>query len=173
MDGDYNLRGYDLATYYAQFTRRAMPPAAIRALSYADTVCKETHGEWHIGYACWMALVCAPRDALARIAAWALGQAEALARERMPGRKRKRFCESYSTRWGRVAADDGVSRFLYGKEAVPSVASRALEFGVSRAPYASIKRLIYTMLVIMAADFEFELRTAIDLRMTGYIPAVL
>ena len=158
MAGDYDLRGSDLQTYYAQFGRRAMSDAAIWALAKAEMEMPANH----IGFKAWITCVAGVESYCPELQRWAVGLAATVARMKPRLRKNaRRFVVSYRPEWGRQAAIDGLSIALFGADTVPSIQSRATTLGCDWDAYQRLRDFVAGAVVMQMVEYQSELAWAV------------
>jgi hypothetical protein len=158
--GDYDVKGHDLRSYYAGFTRRALPEGAIWRLSMATS----TLPQGHPGYMAWMTTVSGTDRFVSDLQGWAIGLGETIARMKPRLRKRSRtYVSSYQPEWGRQAALDGLCEALglslWAGEEV-SVSARSEQFGCDRDAYKRIRDFVAGALILASWQYEDALRWA-------------
>jgi hypothetical protein len=154
--GDWDVKGRDLRSYYAGFTRRALPEGALWRLSLASSVLP--HG--HPGYMAWLTTVSGTDRFCLPLQEWAVGLGATVAKMKPRLRLRSReYVPSYADEWGRQASLDGLCIALWG-ECVPAVVARADEFGCDRDAYRRIRDFVAGALILAAWQYEDALRWA-------------
>lgn len=157
IQGDYDIRGQDLRTYYACFTRRALPEGALWRLSLASSVLPEEH----IGYKFWLTLVSGTDRFCPELQDWAIGLGATVARMKPRlSRRAREYVISYDHAWGQRASLDGLASALFGADQVPSVRARADEFGCDRDAYKRIRDFVAGAFTLSAWQYEDALRWA-------------
>lgn len=155
--GDYDVKGRDLRSYYAGFTRRALPEGAIWRLSLASSALP--HG--HPGYMAWMTTVSGTERFCLDLQRWAVGLGATIARMKPRLRSRGRqYVSSYAHEWGRQASLDGLCMALWGVECVPAIVARADEYGCDRDAYRRIRDFVAGALILAAWQYEDALTWA-------------
>lgn len=153
----YDIRGTDLRSYYACFTRRALPDGAIWRLSLASSCLPEGHP----GYMAWLTLVSGTDRFGPKLHDWALGLAATIAVMKPKLRTRARtYVASYDHTWGRQAAVDGLNFALYGEKAIPSIRQQAECFGCDREAYGRIRNFVAGAIVMTMQQYEDALQWA-------------
>lgn len=155
MSTDYDVRGSDLRSYYAGFTRRSLPEGALWRLSMASSLLPQDHP----GFMAWMTVVSDTERFRSALYDWAIGLAETIAhmKPRLKARRRE-YVASYDESWGRQAAADGLNMAIYGLATVPAIAARAAEFGCDRDAYKRIREFVAGALLLTIWQFEDALR---------------
>lgn len=155
--GDWDVKGPDLRSYYACFTRRALPDGAIWRLSLASSCLPMGHP----GYMAWMTTVSGTEQFCPKLQQWAIGLGATIARMKPRLRTRARtYVASYEHEWGRQASLDGLSMALFGKAGMPATLARAEEFGCDRDAYARIRNFVAGAILLAAWQYEDALRWA-------------
>ena len=151
MEGDYTDRKRDLRTYYAQFGRRPLSDSAVWSLSLADS----TLPEGHIGFRAWITYVAGVEAHCVELQRWAVGLGATASRMRPKrGQRRRQYVEGYRHEWGRQASLDGLNLVMFGQDSVPSLTSRADEFGTTRESYAKVRALVGGAVALQLWQFE-------------------
>lgn len=157
VQADYAVKGRDLRTYYAGFTRRALPDGAIWRLSLASSCLPQGHP----GYMAWLTTVAGTERFCPELQQWAIGLGATIARMKPRLRTRARtFVASYDHTWGRQASLDGLCIALFGVGGVPAIAARADEFGCDRDAYKRIRDFVAGALILAAWQYEDALTWA-------------
>lgn len=157
VQGDWDIRGTDLRSYYAGFTRRALPDGAIWRLSLASSVLPTGHP----GYMAWLTMVSGTERFCVELQRWAIGLGETVAAMKPKLRRRARtFVSSYEPEWGQQASLDGLCMALWGEAALPAVSARADEYGCDRDAYKRIRDFVAGALILAAWQYEDSLRWA-------------
>lgn len=152
-----DIKGSDLRSYYAGFTRRALPEGALWRLSLATSCLPDGHP----GYKVWLTMVSGTERFVVELQDWAIGLAETIARMKPRLRKRAReYVPSYDTAWGKQAALDGLCMAIFGAEKVPAVAARADELNCDRDAYKRIRDFVAGALLLAQWQYEDSLRWA-------------
>lgn len=155
--GDWDVRGSDLRSYYASFTRRALPDGAIWRLSLASSCLPPEHP----GYMAWLTTVSGTERFCPKLQQWAIGLGTTIAAMKPKLRMRARtYVASYDHAWGKQASLDGLSIALFGANAVPATLARAEEFGCDRDAYKRIRDFVAGAIVLAAWQYEDALRWA-------------
>jgi hypothetical protein len=158
--GDYDVKGRDLRSYYAGFTRRALPEGAIWRLSLASSVLPQGHP----GYKVWMTSVSGTERFVRELQDWAIGLGATIAAMKPKLRQRARvYVSSYEPEWGRQAALDGLCQALglslwAGEEM--SILARSEQFECDRDAYKRIRDFVAGALILAAWQYEDALRWA-------------
>lgn len=155
--GDYDLRGGDLRSYYAGFTRRSMPDGAIWRLSLASSCLPEGHP----GYMAWLTVASGSDRFRPKLHDWAMGLAATVAvmKPRLKARRRT-YVASYDHAWGRQAAADGLNLALYGGKHVPSLREQAEVLGCDREAYGRIRAFVAGAILLAISQYEDALKWA-------------
>jgi hypothetical protein len=157
VQADYQIKGPDLRSYYAGFTRRALPEGAIWRLSLASS-CLPTG---HPGYMAWMTTVSGTERFVPELQRWAIGLGATIARMKPKLRQRGRqYVASYDHAWGRQASLDGLVLALFGAENVEAIAARADTFGCDRDAYRRIRDFVAGAILLASWQYEDSLRWA-------------
>lgn len=157
VGGDWDVRGADLRSYYAGFTRRALPDGAIWRLSLASSCLPAGHP----GYMAWLTTVSGTERFCPPLQQWAIGLGATIARMKPKLRMRARaYVSSYDHAWGRQASLDGLSVALFGLDAVPAILARSEEFGCDRDAYQRIRDFVAGAILLAAWQYEDALRWA-------------
>jgi len=155
--GDWDVRGQDLRTYYAGFTRRALPDGALWRLSLASSCLPERHP----GYKVWLTMVSGTERFCVELQSWSVGLGATVARMKPRLNLRAReFVSSYDHAWGRQASLDGLKMALFGEENIESLRSRSDEFDCDREAYQRIRDFVAGAIVMAAWQYEDALRWA-------------
>lgn len=155
--GDWDVRGADLRSYYAGFTRRSLPDGAIWRLSLASSALP--HG--HPGYMAWLTCVADTENFRTQLHDWAMGLAVTIAGMKPKLRLRARqYVPSYDHAWGSQAAADGLNIALYGVDYVPAILERSEEFGCDRDAYKRIRDFVAGAILLAIWQYEDALRWA-------------
>lgn len=162
--GDYDVRGRDLRQYYAGFGRLPLSDSAIWSLSLADSTLPDNH----IGSAAWLAYIAEADCGLLELQDWAIGLGRCLATMKPLLNKRHRLIvEDWREDWGAQASLDGMTLAVmpaHKHAAVPSLRSRAEEFGIGRRPYQRIRNLVHGAVIMQMAQFEDALCWAVRIQ---------
>lgn len=155
--GDYDIKGPDLRSYYAGFTRRALPEGSLWRLALASS-CLPTG---HPGYMVWMTKSSGTERFWPALHDWAIGLSAtaAVMKPRLKARRRT-YVASYDHAWGRQAAIDGLNLAVFGKAYAPPIAARADEFGCDRDAYRRSRDFVAGALLLTEWQFEDALRWA-------------
>ncbi len=157
VQADYFIRGQDLRSYYAGFTRRALPEGALWRLSLASSVLPEEH----VGYKFWLTLISGTDRFCPELQDWAIGLGATMARMKPRLKQRARvYVSSYSHEWGRQASLDGLVGALSGLDAIPSLRDRAEQFGCDREAYKRVRDFVAGAFTLSAWQYEDALRWA-------------
>jgi len=157
VQADYAIRGTDLRSYYAGFTRRALPEGAIWRLSLASSCLPVEHP----GYMAWLTTVSGTERFCPKLQQWAIGLGATIARMKPKLRTRARtYVASYDHSWGRQASLDGLSVALFGKDAVPATLARSEEYGCDRDAYARIRNFVAGAILLASWQYEDALSWA-------------
>lgn len=150
--GDYTAKGFDLRTYYAGFSRRALPPESLARLSWASSFLPPEH----IGYKVWMAKTAGRRLFSAELEQWSIDLGRTIAKMKPRIRYRaKTFVPSYSDAWGVTASLDALELVLTGK--APPVSRRVTEFDCDWGAYSRIRSFVAGALLLAERQYEDEL----------------
>ena len=164
VQADYTVRGRDLRQLYAPFTRRPLGDQAIWCLSLASS----TLPDHHIGYQAWITDTADTDCHMAELAEWCKGLAETAATLKpLLGKRRRLLVESYRKDWGDQAALDGLVLALRGKGSVPSLDSRAAEFGCVLRAYGRIRGIVAGCVVLQMTQYESALEWAVRIQKHG------
>lgn len=151
VQADYAIKGPDLRSYYAGFTRRALPEGAIWRLSLASS-CLPTG---HPGYMAWMTMVAGTERFCPELQRWAVGLGATIARMKPKLKARGRtYVASYDHAWGKQASLDGLMLALFGAESVPAVLERAEDFGCDRDAYKRIRSFVAGAILLSIWQYE-------------------
>lgn len=152
VQADYSVRGPDLRSYYAGFTRRALPEGAIWRLSLASS-CLPTG---HPGYMAWMTMVAGTERFCPELQRWAVGLGATIARMKPKLRARGRtYVASYDHAWGKQASLDGLICALFSRDTdVPAIAARADEFKCDRDAYRRIRDFVAGAMLLSIDQYE-------------------
>lgn len=157
VQADYDIKGRDLRSYYAGFTRRALPDGAIWRLSLASSVLPQGHP----GYMVWMTSVSGTERFTIELQDWAIGLGATVAAMKPKLRKRARmYVSSYEPEWGKQASLDGLCIALCGAGCVPATSAQAEAFGCDRDAYKRIRDFVAGALILAAWQYEDALRWA-------------
>lgn len=154
---DYDIKGPDLRSYYAGFTRRSLPEGALWRLSLASSCLPAGHP----GYKLWMTKTSGTDRFTPELYDWALGLAATIAvmKPRLKARRRT-YVASYGDGWGRQAAIDGLNLSVFGKAHVPAILARSEEFGCDRDAYRRLRDFVAGAMLLTEWQFEDALRWA-------------
>lgn len=156
-EGDWDVRGADLRSYYAGFTRRALPEGAIWRLSLASS-CLPTG---HPGYMAWMTMVAGTDRFTPQLYDWAVGLGATIAAMKPKLKMRARvYVPSYDHAWGKQASIDGLNLAIFGADHVPAIAARADEFQCDRDAYKRIRNFVAGAILLAQWQYEDALRWA-------------
>ncbi len=158
VQADYFIRGQDLRSYYAGFTRRALPEGALWRLSLASSVLPEEH----VGYKFWLTLISGTDRFCPELQDWAIGLGATMARMKPRLKQRSRvYVSSYKHEWGRQASLDGLCMAqgldLWGGV---SLRERAEQFGCDREAYQRVRDFVAGAFTLSAWQYEDALRWA-------------
>lgn len=154
---DYDVRGQDLRSYYAGFTRRALPEGALWRLSLASSVLPEEH----IGYRAWLTIASGTDRFCPELQEWAIGLGVTIAHMKPRVRQRARmYVSSYDHEWGRRASLDGLMVALFGLDSVPAIFSRAAEYDCDRDAYRRVRDFVAGAIALGVWQYEDALRWA-------------
>jgi len=164
IQGDYQVKGRDLRQLYAPFCRRPLGDQAIWCLSLASS----TLPDKHIGYQAWITDTADTDCHAAELSAWCKSLAETAATLKpLLGKRRRLLVESYRKDWGDQAALDGLSLALRGKSSVPTLDSRAEQFGCRWQAYGRIRGLVAGCVVLQMTQYESALEWAVKVQKHG------
>jgi hypothetical protein len=157
VQADYQIKGPDLRSYYAGFTRRALPEGAIWRLSLASSCLPAGHP----GYMAWMTTVSGTERFVPELQRWAIGLGATIARMKPKLRQRGRqYVASYDHAWGRQASLDGLVLALFGAENVTSLRERAEAHKCDREAYQRIRDFVAGAILLASWQYEDSLRWA-------------
>ena len=157
VQADYSVKGRDLRSYYAGFTRRALPDGAIWRLSLASSLLPDGHP----GYMAWLTTVAGTERFVPQLQGWAVGLGETVARMKPRLRTRARtYVASYAPEWGQRASLDGLTMALFGADTAPAIAARADELGCDRDAYSRIRNFVAGAILLAAWQYEDALAWA-------------
>jgi hypothetical protein len=157
VSGDWDLRGIDLETRYAKFSREPLPDEDVWALAMAKLVLPASS----VGDKLFLTHVSDCQCYRAELSEWALMVARGIAKARYKrpgGQRRREYCEAYREDWGTQAALDGLSLALYGN--CPEITGRAEFFGVHKETYRKIRDFVGGLAVDLMAEFRYALEWA-------------
>jgi hypothetical protein len=161
---DYQVKGRDLRQLYAPFCRRPLGDQAIWCLSLASSTLPDNH----IGYQAWITDTADTDCHLAELREWCKGLAATAATLKpLLGKRRRLLVESYRQDWGDQAALDGLLLALKGKDAVPSLDSRADQFKCRWQAYGKIRGLVAGCVLMQMAQYEDALAWAVKVQRHG------
>ena len=161
---DYTVRGRDLRQLYAPFCRRPLGDQAIWCLSLASS----TLPEHHIGFEAWITDTADTDCHIPKLSAWCKSLAETAATLKpLLGKRRRLLVESYRKDWGDQAALDGLVLALRGKGSVPTLESRAAEFGCVLRAYGRIRGIVAGCVVLLMTQYESALEWAVRIQKHG------
>lgn len=152
-----DVKGPDLRSYYACFTRRALPEGAIWRLALASSCLPSGHP----GYMAWMTMVSGTERFTPLLHDWAVGLGATIARMKPRLKTRRReFVASYDHEWGRQASVDGLAMAILGAHNVPSLRERADTFNCDREAYQRIRDFVSGAILLASWQYEDALRWA-------------
>lgn len=157
VSGDWDLRGIDLETRYAKFSRETLSDEDVWALAMAKLVLPASS----VGDKLFLTRVSDCRGYRAELSEWALMVARSIAKARFKhpgGQRRRAYCEGYREDWGTQAALDGLSLALYGN--CPEITVRAEFFGVHKETYRKIRDFVGGGAVDLMTEFRYALEWA-------------
>lgn len=151
MVGDWDLKAPDIRQYYAGYARRALPEGALWRLSLA-TSCLPDH---HPGFMAWITLVSGTDRFGEKLADWAVGLGETIARMKPKLKLRRRtFVASYDPAWGKQAALDGLIVALFGEAQATPINERAKQYGCDWHAYARLRAFVAGAILLSTSQFE-------------------
>lgn len=157
VQADYSIKGADLRSYYASFTRRALPEGALWRLSLASSCLPDGHP----GYMVWLTMVAGTERFVVPLQDWAVGLGATVAKMKPRLRKRAReYVSSYDHEWGKQASIDGLCMAIFGEGQLTSLRDRAEQFNCDREAYQRIRNFVAGALLLASWQYEDSLRWA-------------
>lgn len=157
VSGDWDLRGIDLETRYAKFSRETLSDEDVWALAMAKLVLPASS----VGDKLFLTRVSDCRGYRAELSEWALMVARSIAKaryQRPGGQRRRAYCEAYRDDWGPQAAMDGLSLALYGN--CPALQGQADLFGVDHSTYRKIRDFVGGAATDLMTEYRYALEWA-------------